>query len=867
MNAINEIKNFPRRGYECFNTSVLNCYVMEGVDISASDMYYFNKAKMCTAFIDDIVSVKMYTYNEENYMDFFKSDFKDNNKYKVVYVRADELGYSPELNSNVIGYGHAINILDANDEGVYYADGYVTRIDGEVHSGFITYDMLQSAWSKENFRCFDLEFIKNDIDEKTIKNVAKEMFVTELANMHEAYINGEADGYGLYDYKSFLDKVHEANYVDMYEANSFLAGSKVVGFLTLKNYILERLLDISIEVAQEYNYFINRWNHYMLLVRKYCISNKIDKLDKLYGDICELTKAEDEFMVKAEKIISMREPTFFNFRVTGNYVWNHIEFSNEQVVAQIEDMKKTLGRYAMGDFPIALYLSRGPKALCCMTALLELGIPFVNIDKAIPQNRREYMLNSIGVKYLIADEDIDEENVCVLSVDDIIGKEGCNEEIEKPSKYAYYLFTSGTTGNPKAVPILRESLANFFDGINERIPFSEGQRILNLTSYSFDIVFLETLYAIYNGLTVVIADEEQVNNTKAAALLIEEEHVDAVQMTPSRLKLFALIDKSLGCLKRVSIVMIGGEAFPIESLELLQKNTSARIFNMYGPTETTIWSAISDLTDKNEIDIGTPIVNTGIFILDDNLTMVDEGVEGEICISGNGLSTGYVNNAEATCKAFVKAYIEGKEMLVYRTGDIGKVSENGTFYCFGRIDTQIKYNGHRIELDDIDKNVESLNLVERSATCFNKEGNTFVTYYVAANDVDSSKFIEGLEKKLPDYMIPRKYIRVDDFIYTISGKLDRNKMMEIEETKERADTENEENTPFSKIAAILQSKGIESFTEDSIVKEVIPDSVMFMEILIAIEDEFDFQFDMSKLSMNDYERLSDILRVVEQSVC
>lgn len=427
----------------------------------------------------------------------------------------------------------------------------------------------------------------------------------------------------------------------------------------------------------------------------------------------------------------------------------------------------------------------------CMLALLELGIPFVNIDKAIPEERVQYMFQTVGVHSVVVDEKLEMDGIETIDVATLSFSCKTIRTDKNKSQYAYYLFTSRTTGNPKAVPILRESLENFFDGISNRINFKSGQRILNLKSYSFDIVFLETLYALYTGLTVVLTNDEQVGNIKEIVDVLVEDCVEIVQMTPSRLKMFAMVDSSLSYFSKLKFVLIGGEAFPVESLKLLQQCTSASIYNMYGPTETTIWSTISELTDKEYIDIGQAILNTDIYILDENDSVISDGKEGEICIAGKGLSTGYVNNDEATAKAFINITIEGKEVRLYKTGDMGRIDESGLIYCFGRKDNQVKYNGHRIELEDIDRNIHLMPGVEQTVTCFDKVKNHFITYYIAEEEVENSTFINFLSQKLPD-------------------------------------------------------------------------SIVFMEILVEIEAEFGFEFDVDKLSMNEYETVENLIQFARQ---
>ena len=210
--------------------------------------------------------------------------------------------------------------------------------------------------------------------------------------------------------------------------------------------------------------------------------------------------------------------------------------------------------------------------------------------------------------------------------------------------------------------------------------------------------------ALNKGLTVVLADEEEQRNPKLMAKFIQDNAVDIIQMTPSRMQLLLNYDKELICLKSVKEIMIGGEAFPFGLLQTLQEKTTARIYNMYGPTETTIWSTISNLTYKDHIDIGRPIKNTEIYIMDDSLTLLPSGQIGEICIGGKGLAKGYVGRDDLTAEKFI--YLPQKpNVRVYRTGDMGRHLPDGDLEYLGRTDNQVKIRGHRVELEEIESHL------------------------------------------------------------------------------------------------------------------------------------------------------------------
>ena len=206
-------------------------------------------------------------------------------------------------------------------------------------------------------------------------------------------------------------------------------------------------------------------------------------------------------------------------------------------------------------------------------------------------------------------------------------------------------------GKPKGVMIENRAVNNFVKGITEKIEFTADKTILALTTISFDIFVLETIIPLSRGMMVIIASKEQQGSPIAQRELINRHNINMLQMTPSRMQMLISCDETLNCLKNVTEIMIGGEAFPELLLSKIKSVSSAKIYNMYGPTETTVWSAIKELTHEQKINIGKPIANTQIYILQDGSRLQAKGALGELCISGDGLARGYLNRPELTGKS------------------------------------------------------------------------------------------------------------------------------------------------------------------------------------------------------------------------
>ena len=422
---------------------------------------------------------------------------------------------------------------------------------------------------------------------------------------------------------------------------------------------------------------------------------------------------------------------------------------------------------------VAVCMKRTPELIFALLMFIEEEITYIPIDPLYPKERVQFIINNSKPDAILADTGVNDLDLINSSAG------------SKSDGIMYILFTSGSTGDPKGVEVKRDGVLAFIDGVSEIIDFSAEKRIICLTTVSFDIFFLESIMAIYKGVTVILANDEEQNNPRLIARLIKDNKIDMLQMTPSRMQLLCNYDPELSCLKGIKDIMIGGEPFPLSLLSLLQAKTNAKIYNMYGPTETTIWSTISNLTKKNQIDIGYPIKGTEIYIVDDELSILQNGKEGEICISGEGLAKGYSGRKDLTAEKYV--YLPGKpNTKVYRTGDIGKQLPDGNLAYLGRIDNQVKVRGHRIELEEIESHLNRYNGIYQSVVTVREKSETekeLIAFYTSKTALNQNSISEYLSNKLPDYMIPLVFKSVESFFYTMNGKIDRRRVLDCKEIK------------------------------------------------------------------------------------
>ena len=521
------------------------------------------------------------------------------------------------------------------------------------------------------------------------------------------------------------------------------------------------------------------------------------------------------------------------------------------IKSNVNEIKKRIcANVKNKDSPIAIMTGRRPELVFSMLALLELGIPFLNVDLKFPESKIKFMLETADIKNAII-MNTDEVKISgitpIVLNEEFIDNYSCTDiDIEK-SELAYYMFTSGTTGNPKGVQIRRKGLNNFINGVTKVIDFKAASGIVSATAFCFDIFLLETILALSKGLKVYLATEEERKNPNLLMKLLKMEDVEYFQATPSLFNILKMYDAGLDCLKNMKNIMVGGECFPKSLLLLLQENTHAKIYNMYGPTETTIWSMIADLTTEKVINIGKPVLNTQIYLLNTDNKICKNGEIGEICIAGKGVAKGYCKNEKLTSEKFILH--DGIKM--YRTGDMARYDKSGRLICLGRNDFQIKLKGHRIELDEIDEAVQLFPLIQNSVTCITSgERKEIIVFYQAQEEIKEQDIMCFLAKRLPDYMLPNKLIRLEKLLYTQSGKADRNGMLVIYESKYRKTVKMVSDGTYDSdnfrggIIEILQ-KNI-----DGIQKNLnIPlsflgcDSLKFLETVIAIEKEYDIKLD------------------------
>ena len=451
---------------------------------------------------------------------------------------------------------------------------------------------------------------------------------------------------------------------------------------------------------------------------------------------------------------------------------------------------------------VGVMVNRSLEMIIGMLAVLKAGGAYIPIDPTYPKDRIEYMLKNSNSKILLTQEhlhDITDFKNCVyidLSNDSIYSLPNDNSNhTNTPEDLAYVIYTSGSTGLPKGVMLKQKNIVNFVYGIMKEFGFTYKDTIVSITTFSFDIFVLESLLPILNGLKTVITSEEEQTDIKMFNELCKKNNVTIFQTTPSRLQAMLAKENSFDFIKKLKYILIGGEPFPPALLKQLQESSKARIYNMYGPTETAVWSSLKDLTNADKINIGKAISNTQLYILDKFNNPLPVGVPGELFIAGDGVCKGYYNNLELTQKVFLNNPFVPNE-LMYKTGDLCMLLPNGEVEYLERVDNQIKIRGLRIELGEIESKILDYNGIEK--VCVIKQtinNRDFISaYFTASKRINPSSLKKYLSNYLPKYMIPSYFTVLDKFPYTPNGKIDK-KALKLPEEILSSSRENEYVAP------------------------------------------------------------------------
>ncbi|MEM6252547.1 MAG: amino acid adenylation domain-containing protein [Cyanobacteria bacterium P01_D01_bin.156] len=494
--------------------------------------------------------------------------------------------------------------------------------------------------------------------------------------------------------------------------------------------------------------------------------------------------------------------------VAPEKLWTYQQLN--QSANRVARFLKTQG--AVPGSRIALAFNRSAELVITLLAVLKLGGTYIPLDPTHPTERLRHILQDAHVAMVLtADKAFAEDSL--PSETKLLDLKQHTELIEQQSfenlgntttaeDLAYIIYTSGSTGKPKGVPIRHRSLVNLLSSMAKSPGITADDALLAVTTVAFDIATLELLLPLTVGARLAIASPDTVCDASRLMSQIANDGITIMQTTPATWRL--LLDSGWKG-KETLKILCGGEALdPGLAQQLLP--CSSELWNMYGPTETTIWSGALHITEEKltgqTVPIGGAIDNTQFYILDAQHQPVPIGVSGELCIGGAGLSPGYLNRDELTAEKFVLNHFSGEQgsreaeerrndfrlptsdFRLYKTGDLARYRPNGTLEYLGRLDHQIKLRGFRIELGDIETALTQHKDIDQAFVVLWKNSSddpqlvAYCKVWSTAIAKDPQTIRQHLSEQLPAYMIPTAYVLLEEFPLTPNGKVDRKALPE-----------------------------------------------------------------------------------------
>lgn len=499
--------------------------------------------------------------------------------------------------------------------------------------------------------------------------------------------------------------------------------------------------------------------------------------------------AKGELVMK--NVLEYLENAFINFSDKTAVIDENSSVTYSQLKYRSEKIGSFLCGHTEINKPIIVFADKGIDALCCFFGTVYAGCFYTLADPHLPDERLAKVQSILKSNIVLTNEKYYEKaktiypSLKIFKTEDMLLSETDTEKLSEirsevvDTMPLYINFTSGSSGVPKGVAVGHRSVIDFIDVFCKTFDITESDVIGNQAPFDFDVSVKDIYSSIKSGSTLVIIPREYFSQPTQLMDFIVDQNITTMIWAVSALSLintFHILDYKTP--QSVTKILFSGEVMQVKHLKDWQKHLPNAMFvNLYGPTEITCNCTYHIIDNKRDYESGLPIGkvfdNEKVMLLDqDNKEIKEPNTVGEICVGGSALALGYYNNPEQTAKAFVQNPLSPYYLdLMYRTGDLAKLNENGELVFCGRKDFQIKYMGHRVELEEIEKEIMKIEEIENSCCIFDNNKKRLYAFYIG--DIDKKELHKKLKEKLPLYMIPNALRQIEEMPLTKNGKTDR----------------------------------------------------------------------------------------------
>ncbi|MEO5563014.1 MAG: amino acid adenylation domain-containing protein [Chitinophagaceae bacterium] len=503
-----------------------------------------------------------------------------------------------------------------------------------------------------------------------------------------------------------------------------------------------------------------------------------------------------------------------------------VMFGNEQLTyKELDERSNQLAQYlrAKGiveETLVPLCLQRSLEMMIGIMGILKAGAAYVPVDPGYPEERISYMLADTSATLVLSDT-LSDSSIPANFEGEIIlldkWNSFSNEPVTKPrtalhsKNLAYLIYTSGSTGRPKGVMNQHDGIVNRLLWAQDQFQLTSEDTVLQKTTFCFDVSVWELIWPLLVGSKIVLANPSEHKDPGYLKNVIREKNISVVHFVPSMLDVF-LSEVERGECKELKKVLCSGEALKSSQVSFfIEKLPGVELHNLYGPTEAAIdvtwWSLRAKENVPSVVPIGKPVANTSIYIMNTANSLAPVGVSGEIYIGGIQVARGYLNRDELTVEKFIKdPFRDEQGAKLYRTGDIGRWLPDGNVEYLGRMDDQLKIRGYRVEPGEIESVVQQSGMVKQCVVISDKDKtdtNRLIGYVTVDTLFDRELMIEYLQQHLPEHMIPRLWVLLDNIPLTVSGKVDKRSLPKADgaamSTKEFVAPRNETDALFADI--------------------------------------------------------------------